>query len=33
MALIVTSGVLACRDLLEKDPLYRPLLSRLEAKS
>jgi hypothetical protein len=29
MALIVRAGVLACRDVLGKDPLYRPLLSRL----
>ena len=32
MAMIVCAGVLARRDVLEKDPLYLPLLSRLEEK-
>jgi hypothetical protein len=32
MALIVQSGVLACRQMLQKDPLYGPLLARLEKK-
>jgi multimeric flavodoxin WrbA len=32
MALIIQSGVLACREMLQKDPLYLPLLSRLEKK-
>jgi multimeric flavodoxin WrbA len=31
MAMIVRAGILACREVLEKDPLYRPLLSRLDA--
>lgn len=29
LAMVVKSGVLACRDLLKKDPIYRPLLDHL----
>jgi hypothetical protein len=31
MAMIVRAGVLAMRDMLNKDPLYGPLLERLQA--
>ena len=32
MSMIIQSGLLACKDMLKKDPLYNQLLSRLEEK-
>ncbi|MEW5816750.1 MAG: flavodoxin family protein [Spirochaetota bacterium] len=32
MAMIIRAGLTACRDMLKKDPVYHPLLSRFEEK-